>query len=113
MDFLDWFSMHWQEQLGFAAAAMVLLTFYVQSMITLRSVAIASNVLFIAYGLSSALLPIVVLHSLLLPLNIVRLAQAAQKVPPPASDDPPSIELGTPRARGVPSPPGNLGRDQP
>jgi CRP/FNR family transcriptional regulator, cyclic AMP receptor protein len=44
-------------------------------MIPLRSVAVASNVAFIAYGLLAGAIPIVVLHCLLLPLNAMRLYQ--------------------------------------
>ena len=41
----------------------------------LRWVAIASNVAFIAYGYLGELAPVLLLHALLLPVNIYRLAQ--------------------------------------
>jgi hypothetical protein len=53
----------------------VLATFSMRSMRALRLVAIASNIAFITYGAMGNLYPILVLHSLLLPLNVFRLAQ--------------------------------------
>ena len=64
------------ELLGYAAAGLVLAAFSVRSITTLRSVAIASNLLFIAYAAFASLLPVLVLHALLLPLNLLRLRQA-------------------------------------
>jgi hypothetical protein len=64
------------ELLGYAAAALVLATFSVRSIVALRSVAIASNLLFIAYAACAHLLPVLALHALLLPLNMWRLREA-------------------------------------
>ena len=66
------------DLLGYAAAAMVLVTFLAQTMTTLRAIAIASNVLFISYALVAWLPPVLVLHALLLPLNAWRLWQASR-----------------------------------
>jgi hypothetical protein len=44
-------------------------------MVRLRAVAICSNVVFIAYGISMGLTPVWLLHVLLLPMNAWRLAQ--------------------------------------
>jgi hypothetical protein len=63
------------DLLGWGAGALVLTSFYLKTMIPLRTVAIASNVAFAGYGLMSGAMPIVVLHCLLLPLNILRLTQ--------------------------------------
>lgn len=60
---------------SWVAGALVLATFYLKTIIPLRTVAIASNVAFVGYGLLAGLTPIVVLHTLLLPLNILRLYQ--------------------------------------
>jgi hypothetical protein len=68
------------DLLGYAAAALVLLTFLAQSMHTLRAVAIGSNVLFIAYALLADLPPVLLLHALLLPLNAWRLWQSSRAV---------------------------------
>jgi hypothetical protein len=63
------------NEVGFAAAGLVLATFCMRSMSALRWVAIASNVAFIAYGYLGGLVPILLLHALLLPVNVYRLAQ--------------------------------------
>ncbi|CAN7763333.1 hypothetical protein LJR084_007271 [Variovorax sp. LjRoot84] len=65
------------DLLGYAAAALVLATFSARSMTALRSLAIASNLLFIAYAALTWLPPVLALHALLLPLNLCcGLAQA-------------------------------------
>jgi hypothetical protein len=60
---------------GYAASALVLTTFMMTSFRWLRVSAILSNVAFILYGSLAGLPPILVLHSILLPLNVYRLAQ--------------------------------------
>lgn len=62
------------EWLGIAACLFVVLAFSVSSPLLLRILAIASNLLFIAYALSAGLRPILILHSLLLPINLFHLA---------------------------------------
>lgn len=68
------------DTIGFLAASLVLASFCMRSMSTLRYVAIASNIAFIAYGYLCGLAPIVALHLLLLPVNIVRLVQSQQSL---------------------------------
>lgn len=63
------------DDVGFAAAGLVLATFCMRSMSMLRWVAIASNVAFITYGYLGGLLPVLLLHVLLLPVNVYRLTQ--------------------------------------
>jgi hypothetical protein len=63
------------DAIGFAAAGLVLATFCMRSMIALRWVAIASNVVFITYGYLGGLAPVLLLHTLLLPVNLCRLLQ--------------------------------------
>jgi CRP/FNR family transcriptional regulator, cyclic AMP receptor protein len=63
-------------EIGFIASALVLAAFGMKDMINLRIVAICSNFAFIAYALLLHLLPILVLHVVLLPLNGWRLSQA-------------------------------------
>lgn len=67
--------MLWVNVLGYAASAAVLASFCMSTMIPLRVVALASNVLFIAYGYVDNLHPVLLLHALLFPLNAYRLAQ--------------------------------------
>jgi hypothetical protein len=63
------------EWLGYAAAALVFATFSMKTMVPLRVIAIASNVLFVLYGYLHPAYPVLVLHLALLPLNIWRLRQ--------------------------------------
>lgn len=64
------------ETWGYAASTLVLATFCMKRMVPLRIIAICSNFAFLTYGLFLHLLPIVVLHSLLVPINLRRLAEA-------------------------------------
>ncbi len=59
--------------LGTIAATLSLISFMQKSMLPLRGFAIASNVLFIAYGYIDSLWPALILHTCLLPLNTKRL----------------------------------------
>jgi hypothetical protein len=60
---------------GYVASALVLLTFMTKDMRLLRVVAILSNLAFISYGALAWLPPVLGLHLLLLPLNILRLRE--------------------------------------
>lgn len=64
-----------RDAIGYLAGGLVLCTFSVRSMGPLRCLGIASNFLFISYAVMAGMLPILILHSLLLPLNIYRLVQ--------------------------------------
>lgn len=67
--------MFWVDLLGYAASASVLATFCMSAMAPLRAVAICSNVLFAAYGGLAHIYPVLILHMILLPLNVMRLLQ--------------------------------------
>lgn len=67
--------MRWIDILGYAAAASVLVTFCMSTMVPLRIIAICSNVLFAAFGALSHIYPVMVLHLFLFPVNVVRLFQ--------------------------------------
>lgn len=60
------------EITGYVASALVLATFWMRTMIPLRIVALGSNIAFIIYGIVGGLVPIMVLHLTLLPLNLYR-----------------------------------------
>jgi CRP/FNR family transcriptional regulator, cyclic AMP receptor protein len=64
------------DAMGYVAASLVLATFCAKQMVLLRALAISSNVAFITYGLAARLWPIVMLHAIMLPLNIIRLREA-------------------------------------
>jgi CRP/FNR family transcriptional regulator, cyclic AMP receptor protein len=66
---------NWIELAGYIASALVFLTFYMKTMIPLRVIGILSNVAFMTYGLGGQLYPVFVLHTILLPLNCIRLVQ--------------------------------------
>ena len=72
----------WIVVAAWFASILVFCAFFMKTMIPLRIVAIASNVAFIAYallglqyGVFGTLYPILVLHSCLLPLNVLRLRE--------------------------------------
>ena len=60
---------------GYAAAALVFVTFWMKTMVPLRVLGIGSNIFFIAYGYLASAYPPLLLHVFLLPLNIVRLRE--------------------------------------
>jgi hypothetical protein len=60
---------------GYLAASLVLATFCMGSMSRLRLMALASNLAFIAYSYLANLMPVLILHAVLLPVNAYRLAQ--------------------------------------
>jgi hypothetical protein len=67
--------MDWVELLGYAAAASVLATFCMRTMLPLRVMALVSNVLFALYGYFGGLYPVMILHLILFPVNLVRLIE--------------------------------------
>jgi hypothetical protein len=60
---------------GYVASTLVLFTFVAKDMRLLRTIAIFSNLAFITYGTVEWLPPVLFLHLVLLPLNIVRLRE--------------------------------------
>jgi hypothetical protein len=65
--------MAYGDIIGYLASALVFATFYVRTMMPLRILAIASNFAFIGYAASEGLIPVLVLHLVLLPVNLARL----------------------------------------
>ena len=63
------------DLLGYSAALAVLAAFCMSSIVSLRIVAVLSNMLFAAYGLLAHLYPVFLLHLILLPINLLKLAQ--------------------------------------
>jgi hypothetical protein len=63
------------EVVGYIASGLVLLTFATTEMRLLRIIAILSNAAFISYGALDGIMPVLVLHTILLPLNVFRLGQ--------------------------------------
>ena len=67
---------------GWSSAVLVFSSFFMKTMVPLRTVAVCSNISFITYallglkyGVFGRVYPILVLHAALLPLNLIRLRQ--------------------------------------
>jgi CRP-like cAMP-binding protein len=60
---------------GFLAAALVIATLSMRTMVPLRVIGIRSNVAFVTYGVLFGSYPTIVLHSILFPLNFYRLRE--------------------------------------
>lgn len=70
---------NYHDGVGYLAALLVLATFCMRDMVALRAVAIASNLAFIAYGASTGLGPVLLLHLVLLPVNVQRLRESLRE----------------------------------
>jgi hypothetical protein len=70
----------WLDLLGFAAAAAVLVGFCMNSIRHLRMAALASNVLFVVYGVFAHIYPVVILHVILLPINLQKLHRIRSRI---------------------------------
>lgn len=70
----------WVSILGYVASVSVLATFCMSTMIPLRVVALASNVLFSTFGAFAHIYSIMILHLILLPVNTIRLVQIRRLV---------------------------------
>jgi hypothetical protein len=66
----------WVDLAGYIASSLVFMTFYMRDMIRLRLVALCSNVAFLIYAGALQLVPIVILHGALIPVNVYRLVAA-------------------------------------
>lgn len=69
--------MNQADVIGYVAALLVFVTFWMKTMVPLRMLGIASNVFFIGYGYLAAAYPPLLLHILLLPLNLHAAARNA------------------------------------
>jgi hypothetical protein len=66
--------MSYVDIVGYAAALAVLGSFCMSTIVPLRILAVVSNVLFGVYGVLADLYPVFFLHSILLPINLFKLA---------------------------------------
>jgi hypothetical protein len=64
------------EVVGYMAAACMLLTFMMTNRLMLRLFALIGNIFFISYGIGAGLVPVVILHAILAPINIGHLWRA-------------------------------------
>jgi hypothetical protein len=65
--------MSWIDFLGFSAAVAVLASFCMTTIVALRTLALMSNILFVLYGWCAHLYPVLLLHLILLPVNLIKL----------------------------------------
>lgn len=61
--------------LGVLGALLVILTFFMKSMLPLRALAVASNVAFLSYAYLEGHIPLLLMHGALLPLNVRRILE--------------------------------------
>ena len=67
--------MQWVEVFGYLGALLTVATFSMKTMLHLRVVGIVANLAFISYGATASVYPVLLLHLVLLPLNLLRLRQ--------------------------------------
>jgi CRP/FNR family cyclic AMP-dependent transcriptional regulator len=67
--------MQWVEIFGYLGALLTVATFSMKTMLHLRVVGIVANLAFISYGATAGVYPVLLLHLVLLPLNLMRLRQ--------------------------------------
>ena len=73
---MDWISsVTWPQWFGYAAVVASVITCAMKTMIPLRIVSMICNSLFITYGIFGSVYPTLILNSILLPLNGLRLFQ--------------------------------------
>ncbi len=95
------------QAMGWIAALLTLLTFICVDMRRLRLLALAANAAFIAYGTAAELLPVMVLHLALVPVNLLRLNQAFQGKPSAQPAEPMTVQPTARQPRGwTPAPRG-------
>lgn len=68
------------EFAAWVASLLTFTTFYMKTMVPLRVVGILSNVAFLAFALIEHIVPVIILHGTLLPLNIFRLRELLKLV---------------------------------
>ena len=64
---------------GLLASGLVIAAFCMRGIVSLRAIALASNVAFLVYGIGLNLVPVWLLHAILLPLNSWRLWQSLRR----------------------------------
>lgn len=74
--------MHWLDVIGFSAALAVLAGFCMTNVSSLRMFSVASNVLFVVYGLLTHIYPVLLLHLVLLPVNLLKLYRLRPRASP-------------------------------
>ena len=63
------------DAIGYSAGFATLITFAQRRIVPMRLFAVGANLLFISYGILGSFYPVALLHLILLPLNVFRLAE--------------------------------------
>lgn len=71
-----WMQLHGSDVIGLLAGLLTIVTFAQRQPIPMRSTAICANACFLTYAYLDHIMPILVLHGILLPVNILRLSEA-------------------------------------
>ena len=71
-----WLQLHGPDVIGLLAGLLTIITFVRRQPIPMRCTAISANVCFLTYAHLDHIMPILVLHGILLPVNILRLSEA-------------------------------------
>jgi hypothetical protein len=67
-------TLSWIDVFGYAASGLTLATFAQRSMLPMRILALGANICFIGYGAMGWFMPVLALHLVLLPINLVRIS---------------------------------------
>lgn len=67
--------MNWINLIGYLAAVLMFITFFMKKMIPLRAMGASANVAFVIYASLTHVYPLLILHAALFPLNITRMIQ--------------------------------------
>ena len=70
------------DLLGWCASALMVATFSCRNPLWMRALAVCTNLAFIAYAVATGLPPVLALHALLLPINLMRWWQSRREAPP-------------------------------
>ncbi len=68
------------DLIGYLAFLSVLATFCMGTMMPLRALAVLSNALFVTYGVGKHLYPVLLLHAVLLPINVLKIVQLRRQI---------------------------------
>ena len=77
------------DLIGWAAAAMTLLAFTSRDVRLLRLASLGASVAFITFGAATETWPVLALHAVLLPINLMRLLELGRARPSDRKQDPP------------------------
>ncbi len=91
------------DALGWCAAALMVATFSCRNPLWMRPLAVCTNLAFIGYAFGAGLPPVLALHALLMPVNLLRWWQCAcdLKATPLGCAAPVSVVLSLSRALAV------------